>query len=124
MKEILDYAGTVMDIRQEKKVLHKMADIILLVFFATLANADDWVEIEMFGKEHEDFLQNYLELPNGIPSHDTLQRVFAMVPTEFLESNHIGLMSVEKMMHQLGGESTFSEKNGSFSVELKFSLVH
>ncbi|MFR1740641.1 transposase family protein [Sellimonas intestinalis] len=60
MKEILDYAGTVMDIRQEKKVLHKMADIILLVFFATLANADDWVEIEMFGKEHEDFLQNYL----------------------------------------------------------------
>lgn len=29
---------------------------------------------------------NYLELPNGIPSHDTLQRVFAMVPTEFLES--------------------------------------
>ena len=63
MKEILDYAGTVMDIRQEKKVLHKMADIILLVFFATLANADDWVEIEMFGKEHEDFLQNYLELP-------------------------------------------------------------
>ena len=62
MKEILDYAGTVMDIRQEKKVLHKIADIILLVFFATLANADDWVEIEMFGKEHEDFLQNYLEL--------------------------------------------------------------
>lgn len=41
-----------------------------------------------------------------------------------VESNHIGLMSVEKMMHQLGGESTFSEKNGSFSVELKFSLVH
>ena len=41
-----------------------------------------------------------------------------------VESNHIGLMSVEKMMHQLGGESMFSEKNGSFSVELKFSLVH
>ena len=41
-----------------------------------------------------------------------------------VESNHIGLMSVEKMMHQLGGESTFSEKNGSFAVELKFSLVH
>lgn len=86
MKEILDYASTVMDIRQEKKVLHKMADIILLVFFATLANADDWVEIEMFGKEHEAFLRNYLELQNGIPSHDTLQRVFAMVPSEFLES--------------------------------------
>ena len=86
MKTLLDYASTVTDLRQEKKVLHKMMDIIMLVFFATLANADDWVEIEVFGKEHEKFLRNYLELPNGIPSHDTIQRVFAMVPSEFLEN--------------------------------------
>lgn len=86
MKTLLDYASTVTDIRQEKKVLHKMMDIIMLVFFATLANADDWVEMEVFGKEHEKFLRNYLELPNGIPSHDTIQRVFAMVPPEFLEN--------------------------------------
>lgn len=86
MKELLDYASTVIDIRQERKVLHKMKDIILLVFFAMLANADDWVEMEVFGKEHEKFLRRYLELPNGIPSHDTIQRVFAMVPSEFLET--------------------------------------
>lgn len=86
MKALLDYASTVTDMRQEKKVLHKMADIIMLVFFATLANADDWVEMEVFGKEHEKFLRNYLELPNGIPSHDTIQRVFAMVAPEFLEN--------------------------------------
>ncbi len=85
MKEVLDFVSTVTDLRQEKKVLHKMKDIILLVFFAMLANADDWVEMEVFGKEHEKFLRNYLELPNGIPSHDTIQRVFAMVPSEFLE---------------------------------------
>lgn len=41
--------------------------------------------MEVFRKEHEDFLRNYLELPNEIPSHDTIQRVFAMVPSEFLE---------------------------------------
>ena len=86
MKALLDYVSTVTDSRQEKKVRHKMMDIIMLVFFASLANADDWVEMEVFGKEHEDFLRNYLELPNGIPSHDTIQRVFAMVPSEFLES--------------------------------------
>lgn len=57
----------------------------MLVFFAVLANADDWVETEVFGKEYETFLMKYLELPNGIPSHDTIQRVFAMVPPEFLE---------------------------------------
>jgi len=86
MKTLLDYVSTVTDARQEKKVLHKMMDIIMLVFFAMLANADDWVEMEVFGKEHETFLRNYLELPNGIPSHDTIQRVFAMVPSEFLEN--------------------------------------
>lgn len=86
MKTLLDYVSTVTDIRQEKKVLHKMMDIIMIVFFATLANADDWVEMEVFGKEHEKFLRNYLELPNGIPSHDTIQRVFAIVPSEFLEN--------------------------------------
>ena len=86
MKALLDYVSTVTDSRQEKKVLHKMMDIIMLVFFSTLANADDWVEMEVFGKEHEKFLRNYLELPNGIPSHDTIQRVFAIVPSEFLEN--------------------------------------
>ncbi len=50
-------------------------------FFATLANADDWVEMEVFGKKHEKILRNYPELPNGIPSHDTIQRVFAMAPS-------------------------------------------
>lgn len=86
MKTLLDYVSTVTDTRQEKKVLHKMMDIIMIVFFAMLANADDWVEMEVFGKEHEKFLRNYLELPNEIPSHDTIQRVFAMVSSEFLEN--------------------------------------
>jgi len=75
----------VIDNRQEKKVRHKMSDIIALVFFAMLANANEWVAIEIFGKEHETFLRKYLELPNGIPSHDTIQRVFAMVSPEFLQ---------------------------------------
>lgn len=86
MREILKYLESVTDNRQEKKVRHKMSDIIVLVFFAMLANANEWIEIEAFGIEHEDFLKNYLELANGIPSHDTIQRVFAMVNPEFLSS--------------------------------------
>jgi predicted transposase YbfD/YdcC len=86
MGKLLQYLNLVTDNRQEKKVLHKMSDIIALVFFAMLANANEWVEIEAFGKEHKEFLRKYLELPNGIPSHDTIQRVFAMVSPEFLQS--------------------------------------
>jgi len=85
MEILLKYLETVTDVRQEKKVHHKMSDIIALVFFATVANADDFVEIEVFGKEHEVFLRKYLELPYGIPSHDTIQRVMAIVSPEFLQ---------------------------------------
>jgi predicted transposase YbfD/YdcC len=63
-----------------------MGDIIAIVFFATLANANEWVAIEIFAKEHEEFLRQHLELQNGIPSHDTIQRVFAMVSPEFLQN--------------------------------------
>jgi len=85
MKKLMKYLGTVTDSRQERKVWHKMGDIIGLVFFAMLSGADEWTAYEIFGKEHEDFLRKHLELPYGIPSHDTIQRVFAMVPPEFLQ---------------------------------------
>jgi len=85
MKEVLKYLDLVIDNRQAKKVYHKMKDIIVIVFFAILSNAEYWEEFEVFGEEHEEFLREYLELPNGIPSHDTIQRVFSMVSAEFME---------------------------------------
>ena len=81
MQKILETLSTVEDWRQEKKVRHMMSDNIAIVPFASLANANEW----MVAKEHEAYLHKYLELPNGIPSHDTIQRVFAMVSPEFLQ---------------------------------------
>lgn len=52
---------------------------------ATLADADTWEEIWIFAKEHEKFLKEYIELPNEIPSHDTIQRVMGMIDPECLE---------------------------------------
>lgn len=46
------------DIRQQAKVHHKLLDVVGIVLFAKLANADDWEEIEVFAKEFEDFLNN------------------------------------------------------------------
>ena len=87
MNNILNWleAAIVFDLRQQGKVEHLMKDIIALVFFASLANADEWACIEYFGIANEKFLRKYLELPNGIPSHDTIQRVFAMVSPEYLQ---------------------------------------
>ena len=85
MSNVLRWLNYVVDLRQAKKVKHLMKDIIAIVYFAKIANADDWMLIYYFAVEHEEFLRKYLELPNGIPSHDTIQRVFAMVSPEFLE---------------------------------------
>jgi predicted transposase YbfD/YdcC len=81
----MKWLSIVIDNRQQKKVQHLMKDIIALVFFASLANADEWVGIYYFSIANEKFLKKYLDLSNGIPSHDTIQRVFAMVSPEYLQ---------------------------------------
>ena len=89
MNNIFGWLKWVVDIRQEVKIKHLMKDIIMIVFFARIANADDWIEIHHFAVEKEKYLRKYLELPNGIPSHDTIQRVFAMVSSDYLKKLQI-----------------------------------
>ena len=56
-----------------------LPDIIILAVCATLGNANGWADIERFGNAKIDFFRAFLELPNGIPSHDTFGRVFALL---------------------------------------------
>ena len=86
MNNILEWLVTAEDTRQQAKVKHLMRDIIAIVFFAELANATEWIEIYLFAIANEEPLRKYLELPHGIPSHDTIQRVFAMVSPEYLQA--------------------------------------
>jgi len=85
MNNIFRWLSVAADPRQKSKVKHLMKDIIAIIFFATLANADDWVTIHLFAVSNEKFLRKYLELPFGVPSHDTIQRVFAMVCPDYLQ---------------------------------------
>ena len=85
MKALLEWMEYIEDMRQISKVRHKLKDILVIVLFATLGDADDWVEIEMFARYHEKYLRKYIELENGIPSHDTIQRVMAMISPEILQ---------------------------------------
>ena len=57
----------------------------MIVLFAKLANADDWQEVEIFAKSNEDFLRQYIELENGIPSHDTMQRVMGSIAPGYMQ---------------------------------------
>ena len=85
MEELLEWMEYIEDVRQTGKVRHKLKDILVIVLFATLADADDWVEIALFAEEYQDYLRKYIELKNGIPSHDTLNRVMGMISPDILQ---------------------------------------
>lgn len=78
------YFAAVKDPRVERTKLHKLLDIIIIAICGVICGAEGWAEIEEFGKEKEEWLGTILELPNGIPSHDTFGRVFARLdPVQF-----------------------------------------
>ena len=81
MEQLLQWMEMIEDIRQQAKVRHSLKDILAIVLFATLANANTWEEIEDFAKDQEAYLRKYLELKNGIPSHDTIRRAMGKVWT-------------------------------------------
>lgn len=72
--------------RQCANLKHPLVDVIVLGFCGVVAGCEDFVEITTWGKLHEGFLRTFLELPQGIPSHDTLTRVFAVVPAATLQA--------------------------------------
>jgi predicted transposase YbfD/YdcC len=65
------------DPRVERTRHHQLLDIILIAICAVVCGADGWTEVEAFGKTKKKWLQRFLALPHGIPSHDTFGRVFA-----------------------------------------------
>ena len=64
------------DPRRAHRRLHHLQDILVIALCAVIAGAQDWQQIETFGRKRLDWLRGLLELPNGIPSHDTFERVF------------------------------------------------
>jgi predicted transposase YbfD/YdcC len=72
------------DPRVEARCWHTLDDILNIAICAVLSGADDWVAVETYGKRKERWLRSFLDLPYGIPSHDTFGRVFALIdPQQF-----------------------------------------
>lgn len=70
------------DYRVNRRKKHLLVDILVIALCALISGADDFEEIEAYGKRKEAFLRTFLDLPNGIPSHDTFTRVFRRMDTE------------------------------------------
>ncbi len=65
--------------RETRNKLHKLHDILMIVLCAVLSGVEDWVGMEAFAEEKERWLRGFLELPNGIPAHDTLSDVLGRI---------------------------------------------
>ena len=84
---LASYFVAVDDPRIERTKAHNLLDIIIITICAVICGADDWVGVAEFGTSKHAWLQTFLQLPNGIPSHDTFGRVFARInPDQFQQS--------------------------------------
>ena len=79
---LIDHFAALEDPRLPGKCRHKLLDMVVIAISGMVCNADDWVTIAQFGRAKEAWLRTFLELPNGIPSHDTFSRVFALIDPE------------------------------------------
>jgi predicted transposase YbfD/YdcC len=86
------------DPRIDRTRLHKLLDILVIAICAAICGADNWEEVALFGRAKEAWFKTFLELPNGIPSHDTFWRVFAKLdPQQFQQSFVSWISSVSEV---------------------------
>jgi predicted transposase YbfD/YdcC len=95
---ILQYFAAVPDPRIERSRLHPLPSILVMSLIAVICGADSFVGIEQFARSKEAWLKTFLDLPNGVPSHDTLGRVFAMLePKALAEAFRSWMAEVAKL---------------------------
>jgi predicted transposase YbfD/YdcC len=81
---LIDHLEKLTDPRVERTKDHKLVDILTIAVCATICGADSFVAMETYGNAKHEWLKRFLDLENGIPSHDTFARVFARIdPSEF-----------------------------------------
>lgn len=82
LSQLQEHFGSLKEPRKRQGLLHNLETIFTIAILAIICGADEWTEIEDFGKSKASFLGKFLDLRHGIPSHDTFGRVFGMIDNE------------------------------------------
>src|SRR5919205_3677630 len=86
------------DPRATRRCDHRLIDVLVIAVCAVIACAESWEDIEPYGRSKRAWLGTFLELPNGIPSHDTFRRVFMLLDPDAFEA------CFARWAHSLRGE--------------------
>lgn len=123
---ITDHFAQMSDPRVDRTKRHKLIDIITIALCAVICGADSWVAIELYGCTKYEWLKTFLELANGIPSHDTFARVFAQLnPQQFQECFLSWMRSIQKITSgeivAIDGKTlcgSFDKASGQSAIEI------
>lgn len=97
---MIEHFNSLPDPRVDRTKAHRLTDILTIALGAVIAGADNWVTIERFGRAKEGWFRSFLALPHGIPSPDTVGRVFAALdPVAFAECFQHGVGSIAQLTH-------------------------
>jgi predicted transposase YbfD/YdcC len=82
---LIEHFKDIRDPRISRSKRHKLIDIVVIVIVGVICGANSWDDIEMVAEEKHEWLKTFLQLPNGIPSHDTIARVFSRISAQQFE---------------------------------------
>ena len=85
LESLVRHLGVVEDPRCQGKIEHRLIDILVIAVCAVIACAESWDDIALYGRSKLGWLRTFLDLPNGIPSHDTFRRVFMLIDPDAFE---------------------------------------
>lgn len=124
-EQLQSYFSDIKDPRVERTRAHLLSDILMMGILAVIAGARGWEDIETYAISKQDWLEQFLELPNGIPSPDTFRRVFERIDTKVFELCFQSWVSslVEKIGVQvipIDGKTL----KGSYDREQRQSALH
>jgi predicted transposase YbfD/YdcC len=124
-KSVLQHFQDLEDLRVERGQHHRLVSLVSIAILAILAGGDSFVAIERYGVAKQAWLETFLELPYGIPSHDTFGRVMAMLSPEALETRFLAWVS--NISERLGVELIHIDgktARGSYDREGQLKALH
>lgn len=95
---IEEHFSELKDPRIDRSKLHKLIDILVMAICAVICGADTWEDVEAFGQAKQAWFESFLELPNGIPSHDTFNRVFNRLDPQQFQSCFMNWISAASQL--------------------------